>query len=282
MTSHHPSVVPGFDATSIDLEGRERTVYRRGEGRAVIVMSEVPGITPQVARFATRVADAGFSVWMPQLFGTAMRALTPASVASTMARVCISREFRLLAANQSSPIVDWLRALARHAHAQCGGPGVGTVGMCLTGNFGLAMMLNAPVIAPVLSQPSLPAGFTHAQRSGLHASAEEIAAAHEKIDQHGARILGLRFKQDPMCRGERFERLREEFGVAFEGIEIDAKHANPRAMKPAHSVVTTHLIDRAGEPTREALDRVLAFLDEQLNEGTSIGLPRQTIGRHSP
>ncbi len=268
MTRHQPIPVPGFDTTSLDLEGRERIVYRRGTGRAVIVMAEVPGITPQVARFATRVADAGFSVWMPQLFGTPMQPLTPASAANTLARVCISREFRLLAAHQSSPIVDWLRALARHAHEQCGGPGVGTVGMCLTGNFGLAMMLDAPVIAPVLSQPSLPGGFTHGQRSGLHASAEEIAAAHEKIDQQGARILGLRFKQDPMCRGERFERLREEFGVAFEGIEIDAKHANPRAMKPAHSVVTTHLIDRAGEPTREALDRVLAFLGEQLNAKT--------------
>ncbi len=264
MTTHHPSV-PGFDALPLTLEGSERTVYRRGSGRAVIVMSEVPGITPQVARFATRVADAGFSVWMPQLFGTPMQALTPGSVLNTMARVCISREFRLLAANSSSPIVDWLRALARHAHTECGGKGVGTVGMCLTGNFGLAMMLDAPVIAPVLSQPSLPGGFTHAQRSGLHASHEEIAAAHDKIEHQGARILGLRFKQDPMCRGERFERLREEFGPAFEGIEIDARHANPRAMKPAHSVVTTHLIDRAGEPTREALDRVLAFLAEQLN-----------------
>ena len=256
--------VPGFTAIPLTFDGCERTVYRRGNGRAVIVMSEVPGITPQVARFATRVADAGFSVWMPQLFGTPMQRLTPASVANTLARVCISREFRLLAADRSSPIVDWLRALARHAHAECGGPGVGAVGMCLTGNFGLAMMLDAPVIAPVLSQPSLPGGFTQAQRSGLHASPREIEAAHEKIDQQGARILGLRFKQDPMCRSERFERLREEFGVAFESIEIDARHANPRANKPAHSVVTTHLIDQAGEPTREALDRVLAFLKEQL------------------
>lgn len=258
-------MVPGFAALPLRLNDSERVVYRRGTGRAVIVMAEVPGITPQVARFATRVADAGFSVWMPQLFGTPMKPLTPASALDTLARVCISREFRLLAAKRSSPIVDWLRALARHAHAECGGPGVGAVGMCLTGNFGLAMMLDAPVIAPVLAQPSLPGGFTPAQRSGLHASATEIAAAHEKIDQQGARILGLRFKQDPMCRGERFERLREEFGVAFEGIEIDQKHANPRAMKPAHSVVTTHLIDREGEPTRQALDRVLAFLAEQLN-----------------
>ncbi|HSW12023.1 MAG TPA: dienelactone hydrolase family protein, partial [Solimonas sp.] len=221
-------------------------------------------ITPQVARFAGWVADAGFSVWMPQLFGTPMAPITPISAAREIGKACISREFRLLSANQSSPIVDWLRALARHAHEQCGGPGVGAVGMCLTGNFALAMMLDAPVIAPVLSQPSLPGGITPAQRSGLHASPQEVAAAHEKIEQQGARILGLRFDRDPMCRAERFERLQQEFGAAFEPIVVPSSCANPRALPPAHSVLTTHLIDREGEPTRAALDRTLAFLREQL------------------
>jgi len=170
----------------------------------------------------------------------------------------------MLAANQSSPIVDWLRALARDAHAQCGGPGVGAIGMCLTGNFALSMMLDAPVLAPVLSQPALPAGLTPGMRAALHASPAEIAAAHEKIEKQGARILGLRFHGDPMCPPERFKRLREEFGDAFEGIELDPAHANPLAMKPAHSVLTTHLIDAVGEPTRAALDRTLQFLAEQL------------------
>lgn len=264
MTTKTLPEISGFEQIAFRLEGKKRIVYRRGEGPAVIVMSEVPGITPQVARFARRVADAGFTVFMPQLFGTPLQPLSPASVAKTLARVCISREFRLLAANQSSPIVDWLRALARQVHGECGGPGVGAIGMCLTGNFALAMMLDAPVIAPVLSQPSLPGGVTFRQRSGLHASKREIAAAHEKIEHEGARILGLRFAGDPMCRSERFERLRQEFGDAFEGIEIEDKHANPRAMKPAHSVVTTHLIDKEGEPTRAALDRVIAFFGEQL------------------
>ena len=136
--------------------------------------------------------------------------------------------------------------------------------MCFTGNFALAMMLNAPVLAPVLSQPSLPFAVTKSRRGGLHASTEELRAAHEKIDRQGARILALRFVQDPMCPGERFERLRQEFGTAFEAIEIDEKYANPRGPKPAHSVLTNHLIDEAGEPTREALDRTLAFLEEQL------------------
>jgi dienelactone hydrolase len=257
--------VPGFDLRTLEFEGAARAVYRAGVGPAVIVMSEIPGITPQVAGFAQRVAAAGYSVFMPLLFGEPMRPPERGYALRVILRSCISREFRVLASNQSSPIVDWLRALARHAHAECGGRGVGAIGMCFTGNFALAMMLDAPVLAPVLSQPSLPFGFTKAQRAGLHASAEELQAAHEKIDQHGARILALRFIQDPLCRGERFARLREEFGPAFEAIEIDEKYANPRFAKPAHSVLTNHLIDEAGQPTREALDRTLVFLKEQLS-----------------
>nr|WP_292999823.1 dienelactone hydrolase family protein [Nevskia sp.] len=255
--------VPGFLSTPMTLLGETRTVFRRGTGPAVIVMSEIPGITPQVAGFATRVANAGFSVWMPQLFGVPMKRMSPLYVVQSLTRACISKEFKVLASDESSPIVAWLRALARAAHAECGGPGVGAVGMCLTGNFALAMMLDAPVIAPVLSQPSLPFCLP-GKAAGLHASPAELAAAHQKIDDDGAKILGLRFTTDPMCPGARFERLRAEFGDAFEGIEIDGCHANPKAPKPAHSVLTTHLIDEAGEPTRAALDRTLAFLREQL------------------
>ncbi|MEN8719355.1 MAG: dienelactone hydrolase family protein [Oceanococcaceae bacterium] len=257
------SALPGFKTQYYDLLGEHFAVFRRGDsGPAVLVLSEVPGITPQVAAFASRVAEAGFRVYMPQLFGEPGRPLSIPYAAKTLGKICISQEFRVLAAHRSSPIVDNLRALAREAHAECGGPGVGVVGMCLTGNFGLAMMLDAPVIAPVLSQPSLPVGPLHTR--ALHASPAEIEAAHEKIDGQGARILALRFRQDLLCRGERFERLRKEFGDAVETIEIDACHARPGTGTPAHSVLTTHLIDAEGEPTRQALDRTLGFLREQL------------------
>jgi len=263
------NTVPGFDLQKLTLQGVARDVYRAGGGPAVIVMAEMPGITPAVAGFAQRLVDAGYSVFMPLLFGEPMRRPERGHTVRVILRACISREFRVLAANQSSPIVDWLRALARHAHAECGGRGVGAIGMCFTGNFALAMMLDAPVLAPVLAQPSLPFAVTRARRGALHASPQELRAAHEKIDREGARILGLRFIQDPMCPGERFARLRSEFGAAFEAIEIDAKHANPRGPKPAHSMLTNHLIDEAGQPTREALDRTLAFLKEQLRPATS-------------
>jgi dienelactone hydrolase len=255
--------VPGFASEEFTHDGATRRVFRRGQGPAVVVMHEVPGITPPVAKFATRVADAGFSVYMPLMLGTPMRPVSGGYIASSVFRACISKEFRVLGANQSSPIIDWLRALARHAHALHGGPGVGAIGMCLTGNFALAMMLDSPTLAPVLSQPSLPFPVSKAAKSALHASPKEIAAAHEKIDKHGAKILGLRFHGDPACPAERFERLRQEFGAGFEGIEIDAKHGKP-GMGAPHSVVTNHLIDEEGEPTRAALDRVLSFFKEQL------------------
>ena len=256
--------VPGFNSERFELLGKPREVYRRGRGPAVIVLSEIPGITPEVARFSRRVADAGFSVFMPQLFGTPMAPLTSARSAAVIARVCIRREIHVLSSNQSSPVVDWLRALARRAHELCGGPGVGVVGMCITGNFGLAMMLDAPVIAPVLAQPSLPGGPTAAQRAALHASPQEIAAAREKIAHQGARILGLRFKGDPFCRAARFKTLRDTFGPAFEAIELDSRCGKQGTPLPPHSMLTTHLIDEAGQPTRQALERTLAFLAEQL------------------
>jgi dienelactone hydrolase len=257
--------VPGFDAQSLEFEGAARTVYRAGRGPAVIVMSEIPGITPAVATFARRLVAASYTVFMPLLFGVPMRPPERGYALRTILKACISREFRVLASDQSSPIVDWLRALARHAHAECGGVGVGAIGMCFTGNFALAMMLNAPVVAPVLAQPSLPFAISQSRRSGLHASSEELQAAHDKITHRKARILALRFIQDPMCPTERFARLRSEFGGAFESIEIDSKYANPLGPRPAHSVLTNHLIDEAGQPTREALDRTLAFLKEQLS-----------------
>ncbi len=220
--------VPGFTSETFSYERNSRQVFRRGNGPAVVIMHEVPGITPPVAAFATRVADAGFSVYMPLLLGTPMRPVSGGYIAGSLWRACISREFRLLSVNQSSPIVDWLRALARHAHAEQGGPGVGAIGMCLTGNFALAMMLDSPMLAPVLSQPSLPFPIGKAAKSSLHTSDAELKAAHEKIDKHGARILGLRFHEDPACPPERFERPAQRIRAGVRGDRDRSKICQSR------------------------------------------------------
>ncbi len=263
----HPDL-DGFTRTTAAHLGTTRTVYRRGAGPAVVVMHEIPGITPSVAQFGKRVADAGFSVWMPVLFGEPGRPPSAVYQGMEIARACVSREFACLERGRSSPITAWLRALCREAHAACGGPGVGAVGMCLTGNFALSLMVDETVMAPVLSQPSLPFGVSPAHRRDLAVSDEELARIKART-QAGCPVLGLRFHGDPLSPGARFDRLRAELGSAFEGIEIDPKHANPNGNTPPHSVLTTDLIDIEGEPTRAALDRVLGFFHERLGAGGS-------------
>ncbi|MGH0030556.1 MAG: dienelactone hydrolase family protein [Myxococcota bacterium] len=257
--------LPGFDVFPFSDAGVTRPVYRRGSGPGVVVMHEIPGITPEVAGFATRVADEGFSVYLPHMFGTPGKEFSLPYVAGQMARACISREFSVLARGESSPITGWLRALCRHAHAECGGPGVGAIGMCLTGNFALSLMVDEAVMAPVLSQPSLPFPVSKDHRAALHLSPADLETVKKRVKQ-GCGVLGLRFTADPMCPGERFDTLRRELGEdGFEAVEIDSGPGNPHGIpRTAHSVVTNDLVDEAGHPTREALDRVLSVFRDRL------------------
>ena len=254
-----------FSQETFEFEGAARTVYRGGSGPAIVVMPEIPGITPEVASFAKRLVDAGFSIYLADLFGTPGKPLSVPYALGQIARACVSREFSVLAAYEASPVTDWLRALCRHAHAEQGGKGVGAIGMCITGNFALALMVDEAVMAPVLSQPSLPFGLGKERRAALHVSDAQLETIRTRA-RNGCPVLGMRFTHDPMCPGERFETLRQELGPeGFEGIEIDSGPGNPHGIpRIAHSVVTNDLVDEAGHPTREALDRVLAFFGSQL------------------
>ncbi len=171
----------------------------------------------------------------------------------------------MLALGRTSPIISWLRALARDEHQRCGGPGVGAVGMCFTGGFALAMMVDDVVVAPVLSQPSLPFPITRARRSGTSGSPTPTWPGCEERAAAGACVLGLRFTGDRISPPERFEHLRELLGDAFIGVELDSSPGNPHGhKKTAHSVLTEDLDDRPGTPTRAALDQVLTFFTERL------------------
>ncbi|MCP5056020.1 MAG: dienelactone hydrolase [bacterium] len=257
-------MLDGFETREVTLEGVTRTVHRRGDGPGVLVMHEIPGITPQVAQFGRIVADAGFTVEMPELFGVLNKPISGGYVAGQMLRACISREFHVLAAHGASPITDWLRALARALHEEIGGKGIGAIGMCLTGNFALALMMEPALMAPVLSQPSLPFGFGKERRAALHVTPEQLACVKKRAAE-GAGVLGLRFTHDPLCPPERFETLRRELGDGFEGIEIDSGRGNAHGIsRIAHSVVAADFVDETGHPTREAMDRVLGLFAERL------------------
>ena len=159
-------------------DGRwKRAVYRKGSGPAVIIIHEMPGLHPLVFRFADHVAASGMTVFLPSLFGTPGKTATAAyAVREVLTAICIRREFHIWSGSGSSPIVEWLRALARKAHAECGGRGVGAVGMCFTGGFALAMMTEPSVVAPVLSQPSIPM-LGKGKEKMIDASPAEISCA---------------------------------------------------------------------------------------------------------
>lgn len=252
------------DFTRFDFwhDGQTRRVYRKGDGPPVIVIHEMPGITPLVARFGRRVADRGFTVFMPSLFGTdGKKPRSRLDYLPSFAQVCISRQFALFAENRSGPVVDWLRALARQVHAEIGARGVGVVGMCLTGNFALTMAVDPEVMAPVLAQPSLPLGEKRGH--AVNASPETLKAVRDRYAEDGLKVIGLRFKGDTLCPPERFETLQRELGPAFEPIELDDSSARTGRTNP-HSVLTDELVDREGELTRAALDRVLGYFEERL------------------
>jgi dienelactone hydrolase len=261
-----------FEQIEFTYDGKTRTVFRLGTGPAVIVIAEMPGITPKVLDFARKVAGIGCTAVLPHLFGVPGRDPDPAAhgalgtaryMASSMVPACISKEFTVLATGRTSPVVDWLRALARAEHEKCGGPGVGAVGMCFTGGYALAMATDDVILAPVLSQPSMPAPLTAKQRRNIDISPADLEIVKGRCAR-GLNVLGMRFKSDKFVPPERFEFLREQLGDAFIAVELDDVDANPDAVMPPHSVLTEHLIDEPGQRTLAALEQVLDLFRTQL------------------
>src|SRR4051812_16996609 len=262
-----------YTKTEFTYDGKNRAVYRRGSGPAVIVIAEIPGITPKVVEFADRVVDLGCTAVLPHLFGEPGRdpyargkARAIPYVVSSFAPACVSREFQAFATGNTSPVIEWLKALSRKEHADCGGPGVGVIGMCFTGGFALAMAVDDSVLAPVLSQPSLPLPTTKKAKRDLGLSASDL----DKVKARMAKepdlcVLGMRFTGDKVVPAERFAHLREALGDRFVGVEIDSSEGNPHGIPTnAHSVVTEHLVDEPGHPTYDALHKVLDLFRQRL------------------
>jgi dienelactone hydrolase len=264
--------IRSFDRSRFEAEGMAHDVYRKGIGPAVVIVTEMPGLSPQVLGFADRVVALGCSVALPDLFGRAgvdlltlgkpRRALY---MLETLAEVCISREFNMFVSGRASPVTRWLRALAALEHERCGGPGVGVVGMCFTGGFALAMAADPRVLAPVLSQPSLPVLPIASHTHGIDCDADTLAAVAERCSKDGLKVLGLRFKGDPLVPGSRFRYLREKLGSGFVAVELEQRDGNPAGPLPHHhSVLTLDLVDEPGSPTHQALDQVLALFRDKL------------------
>lgn len=243
----HMSSLATWTQGTHTADGVTHPTYRKGDGPGVIVIHELPGMTPKVITFAEEVVAAGHTVVMPHLFGEPGAPMSVGGFLKVMPRVCVSREFTKLARNETTPVAGWLRSLARELHADVGGPGVGAVGMCFTGGFALAMMVDDSVAAPVVCQPSTPFAIGKERGADLNLSPADLDVVKRRAAA-GCAVLGLRYRNDA-ATGTRFDTLRRELGDNFIAVEFEGK---------GHSVLTEHR-------QQEAVDRVLAFLSERLS-----------------
>lgn len=236
----------GFESFEFEAGGVAKTVYRRGSGPAVVLIHELPGMVPECVDLGRRLADAGYAVYMPLLFGEpgANYGVKP------LLWPCVWKEFSVLSARGKSPAADWLRALARRAFAERGGKGVGAIGMCFTGRFALSLMMDRELIAPVVAQPS----------SSYSASAMGIPEAEwdnavKRSKEEDIPVLGFRFEGDTLCTAARFAALKEGFGARFRERVLPGDK---------HSVLTIHFKTLSPEDQARVWADLTGFLNERL------------------
>ena len=255
----------GWTAEPFTAAGYTHDVYRKGEGPGVVLIPEMPGISPNVLALGNHLVDNGFTVACPSLYGTPGAAAMRPGAIPVMLRGCVAKEFAAFATNADRPVAHYLRALARDLNEQTPGEGVGVIGECWSGGFALAAAVDDSVIAPVLSQPSLPLGLTARHRRDPGLSEAELKVVEKRAAEEGLCALGLRFSEDPVSPAARFKTLKDRLGDAFEVIEIDSKKGNEYGFsKRAHSVLTLEVRERDGHPAYEARKRVVEFLRERL------------------
>jgi dienelactone hydrolase len=241
------NALDSWDRQSHTAGDRTYPYFRKGSGPGVVIIHEIPGIIPEVVRFAEEVVSRGFTVALPHLFGEPGRKASLPYAVGTIAKLCVSREFSAFALGRTPPVATWLRSLTKELHEELGGPGVGAVGMCFTGGFALAMLAGAPVAAPVLAQPSTPFPVGRKRSADLNLSAADLDSVRDKV-VGGCQVLGLRYAGDPAV-GKRFETLRHELGENFLAVEFPGRQ---------HSTLTMHR-------QQEGVDRVLDFFTEKLH-----------------
>jgi dienelactone hydrolase len=255
----------GWTATPFTAADQTYDVYRKGEGPGVVLIPEIPGLHPGVLALGNHLVDNGFTVAAPSLFGTPGASAVRPGAIPVMLKACVTKEFAAFATNADRPVAHYLRALARDLNANTPGKGVGVIGQCFTGGFALAAAVDDSVLAPVLSQPSVPIALTAAQKRDPGMSEAELKIVEQRVANDGLCALALRFSQDKLAPGERFATLKARLGDAFEVIEINSKKGNPDGLSAsAHSVLTDQVREVDGHPAYEARKRVVAFLTERL------------------
>ena len=257
-----PNTYPkGFQKILCQTEKGLEEVYVSGKGPNVILLPESPGAHEGVFELGRELAKTGLCIHIMILFGDVNTPYSKIKAAKFVTKACLSKEFTMLSRHRRSPMSERVRAYGRKLYSDRKEP-LGIVGMCITGNFALACLAEPWMLAPVLSQPSLPIAIGSNRAKSLNTPESDL---HAGATRKELELMGLRFTHDVMCPKLRFDSLNKRFNERFISIEIDSSPKNPYQIPTtAHSVLTVDRITKAGHPTEEALKSVVRFLHKKL------------------
>jgi dienelactone hydrolase len=240
----------------------------------VLLLHEMPSFSYRTVQLADRLADEGYQVVMPLLFGGVRRrqdnklisAVTGGlDFASSLVKVCVSWQFVALVQRRTSPIASWLIALAREEAAASGHSRVGVIGMCFSGGFALAAAVDPVVSVAVASQPATP--FAWIPLNLIPGQTRDVGLS----DEDWARLLARRKADDVCVRTFRFSRdwksPRQRVARIKDALASDERYdCIPSTNRNAHAVLTD-ATDVAMDPdTAPVLDEVLASLIATLRD----------------
>ncbi len=231
---------------------------------AVVVLHELPGLSAETFRLGRLLSGAGLHVYLPLMFGEAGEK----APVTNLWRLNFSSEWSLLDKDDGGEILPWLAALCAEVSRLHGGDGIGVVGMCLSGSLPIALLREPAVVAPVVSQPSLPlCAWTEARKAaaGIHAS--DLELAKRRVDEEGIEILAFRFELDDISPPERLASLADSFGDGFLDRTVTCFEYSGdgwRLEEDAHSVLTAEYCDVPGHPSKRRVDETIAFLKRRL------------------
>ena len=252
-----PQVLPdvsesAFDCETIRGHSRDFTVFKRGSGPPVVIFHELPGLSPATFRLGHLLSEAGFTVYLPLLFGS------PSEYAPrrNFFRVCLNPQFRCFSKTTLGPIADEMKAVVDAIDARHGRAGVGAIGMCLTGALPLELVAKkSPIKAAVVAQPAMPLRDKRA-----------VAVPANALREIDIPVLVTRFSEDGKSPRERLELLDAELENTTT-IEIDSSPKNQFGFdKSSHAVLTSWFRNEPGHPTRDVLDRAIAMFRKALAE----------------
>jgi dienelactone hydrolase len=262
-TSAPTGTLDGWTVAPFTGGGITHDCYEKGAGPGVVLIPEIPGLTPEVLGLGEHLVSSGFTVVVPSPFGVPGREASMPYVIGMVARLCVSSEFRAFATGATRPISEFLRAVARDLDGRTPGSGVGVIGMCFTGGFALAAAVDDSVIAPVMSQPSVPFPVGAKRQADPGLSPSELERIEARTRDEGLCILALRFSGDRAVSPKRFAALKERLGDAFTVIQLDSGKGNSGGFsKGAHAMITHEV--REGNQAYDARRQVVEFLTERL------------------